>query len=306
MTLPIGFIGLGSIGLPMATRLLDAGHPVVGCDARADVGPVFTSRGGEWAASPLEVADRCAVVMVSLPTPAAVEKVALGVDGLAGGKQLRLYVDLSTTGPQVAKRVAEQLQGRGVVALDAPVSGGVAGAEQGTLSVMVSGPKASFEEVEYLLSYFGRNLFYVGDQPGMGHLLKLLNNLLSTTALAATYEALTVGVKAGLDPETMLAVLGVSSGTNHAIENKIPKYVLPGVPIGFSLDLSYKDVSLCVEAGEALQVPMRIGRTTCQIWHHAICKGGPKQDYLQVVQLFEEWAGVKLAGTRKPKPGRPA
>ena len=106
-----------------------------------------------------------------------------------------------------------------------------------------------------------------------------------------------MGVKAGLDPQTMLDVLRVSSGTNHAIENKIPRYVLPNVPIGFSLDLSYKDVTLCVEAGEALQVPMRMGRTTAQIWHHAICKGGPKQDYLQVVKLFEDWGGVKWTGS---------
>ena len=296
MTTRIGFVGLGNMGLPIAVRLLRAGHVVVGCDSRGDLKQQFTTLGGEWADSPLAVANQCSVVMVSLPTPAVVEKVALGADGLAEGQEIKLYVDLSTTGPQMAKHVAERLHERSIVALDAPISGGVAGAEQGTLSVMVSGPKVSFNEVEGLLSCFGKNLFYVGDQPGMGHLLKLINNLLSTTALAATYEALTVGVKAGLDPHTMLAVLGVSSGTNHAIESKIPKYVLPGIPMGFSLGLSYKDVSLCVEAGEALQVPMRMGRTTCQIWHQAICKAGPDQDYLQVVRLFEEQAGVKLAG----------
>ena len=92
----------------------------------------------------------------------------------------------------------------------------------------------------------------------------------------------------------------LEAGTNHAVEKKIPKYVLPGIPIGFSLDLSYKDVSLCVEAGEALQVPMRMGRTTCQIWHQALCKGDPKQDYLQVVKLFEEWGGVTWT---PPAPG---
>lgn len=296
MSSPIGFVGLGSIGLPMAVRLVRAGHRVIGCDLRDDVGAEFRSQGGELARSPREVADLCAVVMASLPTPAAVEQVAVGADGLLHGRKIKLYVDLSTTGPLVAKRVAAALAVRGIVALDAPVSGGVAGAEQGSLSVMVSGPKASFHEVEPLLACFGKNLFYVGGQAGMGHLLKLLNNLLSTTALAATYEALTVGIKGGLDPHTMVEVLGVSSGTNHAIKNKIPKYVLPGRPMGFSLDLSYKDVSLCVEAGEALQVPMRFGRETRAVWRAAIDKIGPKQDYLQVVRLFEEAAGVRLAG----------
>ena len=297
MTAPIGFVGLGSIGLPMAVRLVRAGHQVVGCDLRDDARVEFESLGGELARSPREVADRCAVVMASLPTPAAVEQVAVGADGLVGGERIKLYVDLSTTGPLVAKRVAATLGLRGIVALDAPVSGGVPGAEQGTLSVMVSGPKASFHEVEKLLACFGKNIFYVGAEAGMGHLLKLINNLLSTTALAATYEALTVGVKAGLDAQTMVDVLGVSSGTNHAIEFKIPNYVLLGRPMGFSLDLSYKDVSLCVEAGEALQVPMRFGRETRAVWRAAMDKLGPKQDYLQVVRLFEESAGVKLAGT---------
>jgi 3-hydroxyisobutyrate dehydrogenase-like beta-hydroxyacid dehydrogenase len=293
---PIGFVGLGSMGLPMAVRLVRAGHQVIGCDLRDDVGAEFRSQGGELAHSPRDVADLCAVVMASLPTPAAVEQVAVGADGLLHGRKIKLYVDLSTTGPLVAKRVAATLGARGIVALDAPVSGGVAGAEQGSLSVMVSGPKASFHAVEPLLACFGKNLFYVGGEAGMGHLLKLINNLLSTTALAATFEALTVGIKGGLDPQTMVEVLGVSSGTNHAIENKIPKYVLPGRPMGFSLDLSYKDVSLCVEAGEALQVPMRFGRETRAVWRAAIDRIGPKQDYLQVVRLFEEAAGVRLAG----------
>ena len=301
MSTPIGFVGLGSMGLPMAVRLVRAGHRVLGCDLAAEVAAQFRALGGETVASPREVADHCTVVLVSLPTPAAVEQVATGTDGLLLGRRIALYVDLSTTGPLVAKRVAQALAARGIVAFDAPVSGGVAGAEQGTLSVMVSGPKAALADVEPLLQCIGRNVFFIGEQPGMGHLLKLINNLLSTTALAATYEALTVGVKAGLDAQTMVQVLRLSSGTNHAIESKIPNYVLPGRPMGFALDLSLKDVSLCVEAGEALQVPMRFGRQTRDIWREAIDKIGPKQDYLQVVRLFEESAGVKLAGTAAPE-----
>lgn len=129
--------------------------------------------------------------------------------------------------------------------------------------------------------------------------MKLINNLLSTTALAATYEALSVGAKAGLDPSTMLDILAVSSGTNHAIQSKIPRYLMRDVPMGFSLDLSYKDVSLAVQAGEALCGPMRLGSVTRQIWHEAIEQGGPKQDYLQVVRVFEAWAGVHWAPPAK-------
>ena len=297
MTRTIGFVGLGNMGLPISLRLVKAGHRVIGCDIRQDMRAQFTAAGGEWADTPNQVADLADVVMVSLSMPATVEAVALGPQGLVHGKRMKLYVDLSTTGPQVAKRVAEQFARNGVVSFDAPVSGGIYGgvvdAGQGTLTLMASGPSASLPEVKALLECFGKKIFHVGEQAGQGHLMKLLNNLMSTTAMAVTYEAMTVGAKAGLDPQTMLDVLSVSSGTNHAVEKKIPKYVLPGVPIGFSLALSYKDVSLAVEAGEALNMPMRMGRTTCQIWHQALCKGDPKQDYLQVVKLFEEWGGVR-------------
>ena len=169
----------------------------------------------------------------------------------------------------------------------------MAGAEQGTLAVMVSGPRATCDELAPVLAAFGRSVFHVGDQPGQGHLMKLINNLLSTTTLAATYEALTLGAKAGLDPVTMLEVLRVSSGANHAVESKIPKYLLRGQPMGFSLDLSHKDVTLAVAAGEAFGLPMRMGRITAELWQQAIDQRGPKQDYLQVVRLFEDLAGVR-------------
>ena len=300
MTPTIGFIGLGQMGLPIAKRLLAAGHQLVAFDQRAELRPAIEAAGARWAGSPREVADLCPTVLVCLPTPAAVQAVALGEQGLVHGGALQLYVDLSTTGPQMAKEVATRMQQRGIVAMDAPVSGGVAGAERGTLAIMVAGPPERLDELRSVLACFGANVFHVGQEPGMGQLMKLINNLLSTTALAATFEVLTLGVKGGLDPKKMLDVLAVSSGTNHAVETKIPNYVLRNVPMGFSLDLSYKDVRLCVEAGEALDLPMHMGRMTQQIWQDAINRGGPKQDYLQVVKLFEDWAGVQWTGDPVP------
>lgn len=296
MTRCIGFVGLGQMGLPIAKRLLAAGHRIVAFDRRDEVRPELEAVGGEWATSPRVIADRCPLVMVSLPTPAAVEAVALGDDGLIHGHEMKMYVDLSTTGPVMAAKVAAALRRFGVVAMDAPVSGGVAGAEAGSLAVMVSGPRDRFVEIETVLRAFGKNLFHVGTEPGMGHLMKLINNLLSTTALAATCEALSVGVKGGLDPKTMLDILAVSSGTNHAVETKIPNYVLRNLPIGFSLDLSYKDVKLGIEAADALNAPMRMARITAEIWKDAIQSGGPQQDYLQVVKVFENRAGVRWTG----------
>ncbi len=281
------------MGLPIAARLLAGGHRLLACDRRPEPRVALEAAGGEWAESPRAVAERCAVVLLSLPTPQVVEAVALGDDGLVRGAAIRTCVDLSTTGPIVARRVALALAERGIAWVDAPVSGGGAGAEQGTLAVMVSGPRATSDELAPVFATFGRNVFHVGDQPGQGHLMKLINNLLSTTTLAATYEALTLGAKAGLDPVTMLEVLRVSSGTNHAVESKIPKYLLRDQPMGFSLDLSHKDVTLAVAAGEALGMPMRMGRLTAELWQQAIDQRGPKQDYLQVVHLFEDLAGVR-------------
>ncbi|WP_083745730.1 NAD(P)-dependent oxidoreductase, partial [Variovorax sp. KK3] len=292
---PLGFVGLGQMGLPIAKRLLAAGHALVAFDLRDELRPVLEAAGAEWARHAREVAERCDTVFVSLPTPKAVEAVVLGPDGLVEGDALKVYVDLSTTGPEAARQVAAALAERGVTAMDAPVSGGVASAERGGLALMVSGPREVFERLRPVLGSFAANLFHVGEQPGMGHLMKLINNLLSTTALAASFEALSVGAKAGLDPRTMLEVLSVSSGTNHAIDYKIPLFLMQDKPIGFALELSMKDVRLAVEAGERLCGPMRVGRVTQQIWQEAMDAGGPQQDYLQVVRLFEAWADVNWA-----------
>jgi 3-hydroxyisobutyrate dehydrogenase-like beta-hydroxyacid dehydrogenase len=294
----VGFVGLGNMGMPIAMRILGAGHEVIGCDVRESVRAGFEKGGGLWAADPAEVASRCEVVFVSLPTPAVVERVALGPQGLAGeGSRMKTYVDLSTTGPQVAKRVAAELGRRGVASLDAPVSGGIAGAAKGTLSIMVSGPKDAFETVAPVFEAFGKKPFYVGEAAGGGQLMKLINNLLSATTLAASVEALAFGMKGGLDPEVMLTVLNASTGKSGATDDKIPRYVLPGLPINFGLDLSFKDISLAVEAGEQLGVPMYIGGSIRRLWHHALNTGGPDQDMMEVAKCIDGYAGSKVYGS---------
>ena len=297
MSEKLGFVGLGNMGLPIAIRLLEAGYAVVGCDTRESQKAPFTAKGGNWAGTPAEVAAQCEIVMVSLPTPASVEQVALGKNGLAEGAKIKIYVDLSTTGPTAARKVAELLGKRHIVAMDAPVSGGVAGAAKGTLSVMVSGPKPAFERVRTMMTAFGKPPFYVGEEAGQGQLMKLINNLLSATTLAASCEALSLGIKGGLNPETMLTVLNSSTGKSGATEDKIPRYILPGRPIDFNLGLSFKDVSLAVQAGEEMSVPMAMGRATWQIWQHAVCKGGADQDMMDVAKCIEAWAKVKLYGS---------
>src|ERR1700678_1828191 len=215
----IGFIGLGNMGAHMARRLLEAGHRVVVYDTRQEAIGELAARGAVAARSPAEVAEAVETVMASLPTPDVVLKVATGPDGVIEGKRVRRFVDLSTTGSVMAQKIFKLLAAKNIVQIDAPVSGGVKGAEKGTVAVMASGPRADVDAVEPALKVIGK-FFYIGDRPGSGPTLKLCNNVLSAAAMAATSQSMVVGVKAGLDPRTMCDVINASSGRSTATEQK--------------------------------------------------------------------------------------
>ena len=295
----IGFIGVGRMGQPMASRLIAAGHGVVAYDIQGQALSAIAVKGAETAASPAEVASRAEIVMASLPMPAVVQEVALGERGVAAGSRVRVFVDLSTTGPRVAKAVAARLAERGITAIDAPVSGGIAGAVKGTLAVMTSGPKPECDRLRPILEAIGK-VFYIGPEPGMGQMMKLINNLLSATATAATSEAVVLGVKAGLDPRVMIDVINAGSGRSTASEDKFPRSILPrSFDYGFALGLMTKDVKLCVEEAEALGVPMWIGNAVKQLWLYGLAQGGPDQDFTALITHIEKWSGVTVGG--KPK-----
>jgi len=295
----IGFIGVGRMGLPMASRLIAAGHRLVAYDVQGQALGAVAAQGAEKAQSPAEVASRAEIVLASLPMPDTVRAVALGENGVVEGTRARLFVDLSTTGPRMAKAVAAGLAERGITAIDAPVSGGIAGAAKGTLAVMVSGPPADCERLKPILQALGR-FFYIGAEPGMGQMMKLINNLLSATATAATSEAVVLGVKAGLDPRIMIDVINAGSGRTTASEDKFPKSILPrSFDYGFALGLMSKDVSLCIGEAEALGVPMWIGNAVKQMWLYALAQGGPEQDFTALITHIETWAGVTVGGKRR-------
>jgi 2-hydroxy-3-oxopropionate reductase len=296
----IGFVGLGAIGAPLARALLEAGHPLVAYDVdEARVG-ALDSGAATAVGSPREVAERAETVLVSLPTPQVVREVACGVDGLVHGGALRLYVDLSTTGAAVARKVAAALAKRSVDVVDAPVSGGVAGANARTLAVMAAGSDAAFARVEPLLRCFGKNVFHVGREPGQGQVAKLLNNLLSATAMAVTSEALAVGSRAGLEPETLLDVFNAGSGRNTATSDKFPTHVLTrAFGSGFRLALMAKDVELCLAEARAQRVPMLVGGLVQQLWTLAAAEGADDADHTEFVRLVEGWTGVTIAGASR-------
>src|SRR5580765_6387590 len=221
----IGFIGLGKMGFPMARRLIEAGHQLTVFDTRKEVVDKLVALGAQAASSPKEIADRVETVMASLPSLQASLDVATGAGGVIEGKRVKRFVDLSTVGSQMAVKIHDLLAGKNIVQIDSPVSGGVGGAEKGTLAVMVSGPAADIEVVEAALGVIGR-VFKISDRAGAAQTMKLLNNYLSATAMAATAEAMVMGVKAGLDPKLMLDVINAGSGRNTATMDKYPKSIV--------------------------------------------------------------------------------
>ncbi|HYM98766.1 MAG TPA: NAD(P)-dependent oxidoreductase, partial [Aestuariivirgaceae bacterium] len=238
----IGLVGLGSMGLPMGKRLIEAGHHLTVYDIRRDALDQFVALGAAGAGSPREVADAVETVMTSLPTPAIVRDVALGSEGAIHGRKIRRLIEMSTTGSETAVTIGAALLERGIAMLDSPVSGGVGGAVKGTLAVIVSGPRADFELVKSALEVIGK-VFFVSEKSGLAQTMKLANNFLSATALAATSEAVALGAKAGLDPGMMIDIINAGSGRNSASQDKFPRSVLPGsFDFGFAMGLMVKDL----------------------------------------------------------------
>jgi 3-hydroxyisobutyrate dehydrogenase-like beta-hydroxyacid dehydrogenase len=294
----VGFIGLGNMGQPMARRLVEAGHKLTVYDMRNDAVAPLVALGAQVASSPADVADRVETVMASLPTPAIVTAVATGEGGVIHGKRVRRFVDLSTTGPRVAAANAAALAVKNIVQIDSPVSGGVAGATKGTLAVMVSGPQADIDVVKDALAVFGK-VFVVGHKPGMAQTMKLANNFLSATAMAATSEAVVMGVKAGLDPAVMVEIINAGSGRNTASTDKFPKSILPrSFDAGFTTALMLKDVRLCLEEAKALDVPTGVMSAVAQLWELTAAEIGADKDFTTIIQPVERRAGVTVGGKK--------
>ncbi len=290
----IGFIGLGNMGQPMARRLIEAGHTLIVYDTRNDAVAPLVALGARLASSPQDVADRVETVMSSLPSLQISQKVATGEGGVIHGKKVKRYVDLSTTGSRVAADIFAALAKKNIVQIDSPVSGGVGGAKKGTLAVMVSGPPAEIAVVKDALSVLGK-VFVIGEKPGMAQTMKLANNFLSATAMAATSEAVAMGVKAGLDPAVMIDVINAGSGRNTASDNKFPKAILPRTfDYGFATALMLKDVRLCVEESKSLDTPNHVMSAVLDQWELTNTEFGGDTDFTAIVKMIERRAGVTM------------
>lgn len=288
----VGFIGLGRMGAGMARRLLGSVDTLLVHDIDAQAVHAITAEGATALPDTASMGAAADIVFVSLPTPDIVRDVVLGADGLLASRRPRVIVDLSTSGPRLACELHAALTLAGIASFDAPVSGGVKGAHEGTLSLMVSGPMAQWGEVEPLLARFGKP-FYMGEQPGAGQTMKLINNLLGAVAIAVTSEGLAMGIKAGLDPARVIDVLNQSTGRNSATQDKWPRAVLPrSFDFGFATGLSLKDVRLCAEEAAALGVPLKVGGAMLDILERTAATYGEDSDFTAMAKIVEQDSGM--------------
>ncbi|MEL7566682.1 MAG: NAD(P)-dependent oxidoreductase [Dehalobacterium sp.] len=291
----IGFIGLGAMGKPMAQNLLKANFDLTVYDVNRAAVEQLVEEGAKGAVSPKEVALASDVVITMLPNFQIVNSVMQGESGiLAGAVQGMTLIDMSSVSPTQTREIAPIAKSQGVEYLDAPVSGGVSGAEKGTLTIMVGGPEDTVQKMMPVFQAMGKKIYHVGSV-GSGDAMKIVNNLLLGINMTAVAEALVLGVKAGLDPQMMREIIGASSGNSYALEAKMANFILKGnFEPGFAIDLQYKDLDLAAQTGKDLGVPMLLGNLAQQIFEQARATGLGKKDISAVIQLWENMVNTKV------------
>jgi 3-hydroxyisobutyrate dehydrogenase len=299
----MGFIGLGNMGQPMAARLLEAGFALTVLDADEKAQQAFVSQyGGTPASSLSELGANCDVVITMLPDGHAVRRVVLGEeedghDRLFGSMQQgSILIDMSSSSPMGTQALGKILAQQGIFMLDAPVSGGVSRAENGTLAIMVGGDTAVLKRCRPLFEAMGKRLFETGAL-GSGHAMKALNNLVSAAGLIAATEALLIGHRFGLEPTVMIDILNASTGRNNSTENKFKQFILSRTfNSGFSLDLMVKDLTTAVDLARETRTPAVFSAACRELWAAALSKLENEADHTAVVRWFEEMAEVELGG----------
>ena len=291
----LGFIGTGNMGNPMAANLIKAGHQLTVHDLRREAATNLLEMGARWADSPREAAPGNDAVLTSLPVPRDVEAVIAGEDGvLAGAGSGTVIFDLSTNSPTVVRNLHQACSARGVTLLDSPVSGGTYGAAAGTLAVMVGGDRATFDRFESTLGAIGSHVVYCGDV-GAGSVCKICNNLMSMGIGVLLSEALTLGVKAGVDLATLADVIAHSSGSSRRLTEKFPRFLFQdNFEPGFATALAAKDVRLATDLGREYGVPMDLSNLVDQRHVEAMFRGFGPEDSDAVARIQEEKAGVQL------------
>ncbi|NWF55898.1 MAG: NAD(P)-dependent oxidoreductase [Syntrophaceae bacterium] len=286
-----GFIGLGNMGLGMARNILKAGFPLTAYDIREEPLRAIEGMGGERAKSPREISERARITFVVVLNYPQIEQVLLGEQGLQGGVRAGdVIVLMSTISPVQVKELAQKLENRGVQILDAPISGGKEGAEAGTLSIMVGGDKPAVERCLPMLQAMGKNIRHLGGV-GSGMSMKLVNNLLVAVNGLAVAEAMTLGKRAGLNPQAILEIIPKSAGDSWMFRNRAPQMVSRDFTCRGELDILVKDLTYILEMGQALKVPLFLGAVAREVFQVASRMGWGKEDDSAVVKAVEMMGG---------------
>ncbi|KUO49720.1 MAG: tRNA methyltransferase [Desulfitibacter sp. BRH_c19] len=291
----IAFIGIGAMGKPMAKNLLTAGYHVTVNDVYKATVEEMVHLGAKSADTPGETAKGADVVITMLPNYDIVNSCMNGNDGVFSTvKPGTKIIDMSSVAPGQTKKIAEIAEQKGLIYIDAPVSGGVTGAEKGALTIMVGGPEKEVQELMPLFEKLGKKIYHVGPV-GSGDAVKIVNNLLLGINMAALAEALVLGTKAGIKPEVLYEIISSSSGSSYALEAKVPKFILEGnFEPGFAIDLQYKDLDLAIQTGKDLGVPMFLTNLAQQIYENSRAGGMGKKDISAVIQYLEKLTDVEV------------
>lgn len=289
-TYPVGFVGIGKMGLPMAKRIAGHGYPVHAFDASAAALQAIGSVSGVKAAQDLaEIGRACAVVILMLPDSAVVKKVLYGEhDGLAAQlKKGAVVIDMSSSSPAVTRELGPRLNAAGVDLVDAPVSGGVKRAVDGSLAIMAGGEQAVIARVKPLLLAMGKSIVETG-MLGSGHAMKALNNYVSAAGLLAACEALKVGADFGIAPDKIVAVLNASTGKNNSTENKLMQFIVSrSFNSGFSLGLMRKDINIATDLAKSLGSDTLLGEALLKAWRDAEAKLTGAADHTEIFRMLE-------------------
>jgi 3-hydroxyisobutyrate dehydrogenase len=297
----IGFLGMGAMGGAMARRLVRAGFSVTGYDVSEARAGAAATDGVARATSPAAAAAAADVVLSSLPNPAAVRAAYLGADGAVSTLRPRaVAVDVSTIDPGTWRDVSDAARPRGAETLGAPVSGGPAEAASGRLVFLVGGDASVLDRCRPVLEALGSEIHHLGPL-GAGHIVKLVNNVMSMCNVAVAAEAMVLGVRAGMEPQRLFEVLSTSGGRSHHFLKRFPNVLAGDFAPHFSIALSRKDLSLALQMAEGLGVPMLATSTVRQIYEAAAAQGLDTLDMAAVTKLYEQWAGIAVRAKHNDK-----
>ena len=291
----VGFIGTGSMGLPLAANILDQEQSLVAFDINTDATQPLAEKQARIVGSPVEVANEAEVVFACMPSIESFNAVVTGQDGIIHGSRMKTFVNLGTMGTEALAEIEKVLGEKGIPMLDSPITGGVQRAWDKDITVIASGPQALYDEIEPFLRSFARDIHYVGDKVGQAQIAKICNNIMSFTNMIIGLEALVMAAKAGVDPQKVLSVINSGSGQNSATLSKIPNFVMKGnFEMAAPMHIIAKDAMLWRMESERLQTPTNVASASYQALQQALAMGLGNGDFSEIVKLMERDADFEI------------